>query len=162
MAVTLGYIPDCVDVLSLCNEELDRMRGQYVGSNEFLLTARSEEGWIKGTQVPFPDDGPSSKYTALFDPRPVFDLVREAFMVAADPCLPFHAFQRSLKRMLDENMCTGVAWEVATSCYEKVLHLCETDEGLTEPHDFAERAWNAYVHCVCKRTTIIFLWTSYY
>ena len=44
MAVTLGYIPDGVDVLSLCNEELDRIRGQYVGSNEFLLTARSEEG----------------------------------------------------------------------------------------------------------------------
>ena len=71
--MTLNYIPDGVDVLSLSSEELDRMRNQHGGVYEFLLTARSEEGWIKGTQVPFPDDGPSSKYTALFDPIPVVD-----------------------------------------------------------------------------------------
>ena len=82
MAVTLGYIPGGVDVLSLCSEELDRMRNQHAGSYEFLLTARSEEGWINWTQVSFPDDGPSSKYTALFDPRPVFDPLRRAFWYA--------------------------------------------------------------------------------
>ena len=52
--------------------------------------------------------------------------------------------------MLDVNMCTGMAWEGATPFHEKVLHLCETDEGLTEPHDFAERAWDAYVDCLQK------------
>ena len=58
--------------------------------------------------------------------------------------------------MIDVNMCTGMAWEVATSFYETVLHLCETDVGLTESHDFAERAWNAYVHCVCKEDDYYF------
>ena len=89
------------------------------GVYEFLLTARSEEGWIKGTQVPFPEDGPSSKYSALFDLSPGFDPIRQAFFVHAE-------FHRSLKQMIDVNMCTGMAWEVATSFYEKVLHLCET------------------------------------
>ena len=143
LAAALGHIPDGVDVLSLSSEELDRMRNQDAGAHEFLLTARSEEGWIKGTQVPFPDDGPSSKYTALFDPRPVFDPLRRAFLVHADPCMRFHTFQRSLKQMLDVNRRVGMAWEVATSFHEKVLHLCQIDEGLTEPHDFAERAWDA-------------------
>ena len=41
-----------------------------------------------------------------------------------------------------------MAWEVPPSCHEKVLHLCEIDEGLTEPHEFAERAWDAYVDCL--------------
>ena len=44
LAVTLDYIPDGEDVLSLSNEELDRMRNRHGGFYEFLLTARSEEG----------------------------------------------------------------------------------------------------------------------
>ena len=80
MAVALGYIPDGVDVLSLSSEELDRMRNQDAGSHAFFPTTRSEEGWIKGTQLPFPEDGPSSKYSALFDTRPGFDPIRQAFL----------------------------------------------------------------------------------
>ena len=78
--MTLNYILDGVDVLSLSSEELDRMRNQHGGVYEFLLTARSEEGWIKGTQLPFPEDGPSSKYSALFDTRPGFDPIRQVFL----------------------------------------------------------------------------------
>ena len=52
-----------------------------------------EEAWrydgavtyVRGTREPFPMLGPACKYMALFDDRPMFDALRLAFLVQADP-----------------------------------------------------------------------------
>ena len=36
-------------------------------------------------RTPFPENGPQSKYSALFDSRLMFDGLREAFMIFGDP-----------------------------------------------------------------------------
>ena len=48
------------------------------------VAARDERGFVKGTQLPFPADGPDCKYSALFDPRPAFDNLRESFLLHGD------------------------------------------------------------------------------
>ena len=46
---------------------------------------RIADGFVRGTRVAFPADGPDSKYAALFDARPEFEDLRLAFLVFSDP-----------------------------------------------------------------------------
>ena len=66
---------------------------------EGLQSARSDTGQVDGTlpRIPFPVDGPDCKYNVLFDTRPAFDTLREAFMVHADPDAQANLFLRLLR-----------------------------------------------------------------
>ena len=85
LAIQFGYIPANVDVLALGSQELASCRVANAGCSDFLKSARSDDGFVRGAREPFPDDGPACKYMALFDARPVFDALRLQFLVRADP-----------------------------------------------------------------------------
>ena len=120
----MGYIPAGVDVFNLT--EADRVGlAQSRDDIEFLKDAFwvvNGNVYVRGTRDAFPVIGPSCKYTALFDPRPVFDALRRAFLVHADPCLRVHTFQRGLKQMLDANRCVHMGWVIAAVFHEKILN----------------------------------------
>ena len=49
-------------------------------------SAKGEDGFVKATKrIPFPKDGPTCNYAALFDETLMFDGIRRAFMTFADP-----------------------------------------------------------------------------
>ena len=89
LAKKLGFVPSNLDVHVIggrvCVSGGDLQSG---GQWEGLQAARSNDGFIKGTRQVFPFDGPSCRYEALFDARPEFDALREAFMVFAPDSSP--------------------------------------------------------------------------
>ena len=77
LAVEMEYLPSSevgVDLAYVHNQNFEG-HGSVCDSS----------GFIKGSRrVVFPTDGPSNKYEALFDKRPVFDPIRESFLVFGD------------------------------------------------------------------------------
>ena len=82
----LGLIPSCADFRSLSRDELDVTIVEHGNcSCEFLGPAFQENSQgnrsVRGTQILFPEDGPKSKYDALFDTRDCSDVLRYSFLV---------------------------------------------------------------------------------
>jgi len=90
--------------------------------------------------MPFPADGPGTKYDALFDPRPAFDALRDAFMIYADPEARVTTF---LQHLQEQVVIAGDADFVA-----KVSLWSQSVMPLDAPVDFCTRAWQAYLTCV--------------
>jgi hypothetical protein len=87
IAVQLGYLSGKVQVyhdrngcmVLRCDDLLE-------GLPEGAGGARDEAGNVKGTGgQPFPSNCPACRYSALFDPNPVFDAIREAFRHSGIP-----------------------------------------------------------------------------
>ena len=86
LAIQCGYIPANVDVRALSQEEVERCREDENNAHcRSFLECVDDGGYVRGTRLPFPQHGPCCKYAALFDERPVFDSLRLAFLVQADP-----------------------------------------------------------------------------
>ena len=101
LAVALGYVPANVDILRLSCEDVEMMRSEQGAEYEFLDTAKTHDGFIKGTnRKSFPQDGPSSKYAALFDARLDFDNFRHSFLVFADARREIHTFLSRLQDLI--------------------------------------------------------------
>ena len=142
VAVEIGYISATTQV-SLGNNGQLVVRGdaQGVAVEEGLQSASTEDGYVRGLKrVRFPPDGPSCKYSALFDPRPIFDALREAFLVYGDANGRATSFLRHMARLGIHSrnysfMAELEAWTASTAPAEA-------------PMNFGVRAWNAYLACV--------------
>jgi hypothetical protein len=149
LAVRFGYIPAGMNVVLLSHQDLQEFYAVNHGCYDFLNTAHNEDGYVRGTSCEFPADGPTCKYTSLFDERPMFDSLREAFLVGA----------RASGRA---DACSTVVAQVVGDTDILTLQLLEEVTGFTvlttrwatmvaSPdvlEAFATRAWPAYVKCV--------------
>jgi len=140
LAIKMGFVPAsmeghmvdgrvCVSGASLQSD------GQWEG----LQQARGDDGFIKGTRIVFPFDGPSCKYEALFDGRPEFDALREGFMTYAPQSSP-----RQFLGLAQES-CVDVRH---TSFLRSLTSWVECPTPLREPLEFGPRAWEAYMTCM--------------
>jgi hypothetical protein len=118
------------------------------GCYDFLNTAYNDDGYVRGTRCEFPADGPKCKYTALFDDRPMFDSLREVFLVWADASCRAHAFSTAVGQVL------GIP-EISAQLVEDVLVFANMTRRWATmvaspdvPQSFATRTWPAYVKCV--------------
>ena len=85
-------------------------------------------------------NGPDCKYSALFDARPAFDALREAFLIFADPNSQAVVFTRLLSEL-------GVP--ATTAEFIGKLRQWNTTPLLVHaPVAFNTRAWNAYLDCI--------------
>ena len=87
-------------------------------------------------------DAPHCKYSALFDDRPAFDALREAFLVFGDERSKATLFARTLADV------GGV--DTNEAFYRKVRAWNEASTDMGVPERFAVRAWAAYLDCVRK------------
>ena len=106
LAVGMQCIPSDVDVFRLTEEQRVTL---LVGrdDNEFLKDAFWEENgdrYVRGTQkIPFPNNGPTCNYTALFDKRREFDPLRLSFLTYGDEQSRIHACLRRLQSLVEED-----------------------------------------------------------
>ena len=110
LAVRLGYLPSDAVILVENRTLRVSLSSSETSSHscDGVASAHDEAGYIRGTyRIPFPEDGPQCKYSALFDKRSEFDAIRESFIVQCDPEQQPHTF---LKILLEEkdDMPTGL------------------------------------------------------
>jgi hypothetical protein len=158
IAISLGYLDTDVEITCGCGPGHHRMRivaqgGAGANQCEGVQSAADDDGFVKATKrlaaqnyarIPFPEDGPQSKYSALFDSRSMFDGLRENFMTWADPASKPMRFLDQLRlqasSLANDRFQSKVdAWAMAT----------DPD---AMPEDFGRRAWGAYLHCVQNRS----------
>ena len=160
VAMRLGYLPSLKDVLVMARDELDQtITQQGEASSSFLHEAYVIDNKgvrrVRGTQKTFPDSGPSCKYTALFDDRECFDALREAFLVEASPHMTTDTFRQTLGDILGEERFSEPDHE---HIYGPALNFLDCVNALQPtfdapspvPHDFAARAWPAYLDALCN------------
>ncbi len=101
---------------------------------------------VVGTQQSFPDDGPHTKYEALFDPRTCFDAIRWSFIVSADPRMGVGTFHRLLIQLLehDESLNEGLVLQLVD--FLDAVRACGSQD-LPDalPPDLIQLAWPSYV-----------------
>ena len=142
IAVQMSYLPAGVRVasdsdggLTIANEH-EFMAENYEG----LLHAKSVDGFVRGTQIDFPRNGPKTKYAALFDKRGMFDNLREAFLVHAGIESKPTVFLASLE---------DVAGDVPfASLAASLRKWCGSRGSDARPESFGLRAWRAYLMAV--------------
>ena len=81
----MSFIPAAGNYHECSAAELENLQVENDGALcTFLAPALFENAvalrLVRGTRLPFPADGPSCKYAALFDLRPAFDALRDAFV----------------------------------------------------------------------------------
>ena len=139
-AQKLNYLPSELEVHVVAGQvRVSKADLQRDGKCEGLQPAHGSDGFIRGTRVAFPDDGPSCKYEALFDQRPVFDALREAFMTFTLGRSPQPFFNLARDSLVDKCHLPFL------SCLAAWVE-CPTP--LSEPQDFGTRCWEAYMDCI--------------
>ena len=142
VAVEMGYISATTQVTVENNGQL-LVRGDAgsVAVVEGLQSASTEDGYVKGAKrVLFPHDGPNCKYSALFDPRPMFDFLRAAFLVYGDPDFRATSFLRLME--------ARAVHSGNVSFLADVQAWMATTVPVEAPANFGARAWDAYLACV--------------
>ena len=142
VAVEMGYISATTQVTVENNGQLlVRDNAGSVAVVEGLQSASTEDGYVKGAKrVLFPHDGPNCKYSALFDPRPMFDFLRAAFLVYGDPDLRATSFLRLME--------ARAVHSGNVSFLADVQAWMATTVPVEAPANFGARAWDAYLACV--------------
>jgi hypothetical protein len=135
LAIQMGYLSAAARVDRGSHGQLQvTCQDDPAGQTEGLRSARDEDGYVRGAKrAPFPRDGPDCKYSALFDPRPAFDGLREAFMV-----------RRLFLSLLEAQVVDGASKTFHASVRQWLATAAPSDE----PADFGPRAWKAYLACV--------------
>ena len=153
LAVLMGCIPSNVDVFQLTEaERVALLFGR--GDNEFLKEAFYEDGayrYVRGTQkIPFPNDGPACRYTALFDNRPEFDPLRLPFLIYGDINSGIHTFLMRLQSLMETDTDGVLAAYVADihSFLDVARRWSNLQCPTKEIPNFASLAWGAYTECV--------------
>ena len=113
---------------------------------------RTGQRLVVGNRAPGPDDGPPSKFDALFDTNPIYDEVRFSFVNT----IPQENFERILGEEL-ETLCNGLSdaecADFLTQFKEPVVEpMCELLRELCRrkpapDYSQAERAWRSYLRC---------------
>ena len=144
VAILLGYINAGTHVNIKENGQY-RVRADpdSVSEEEGSQSAMTQDGFVRGfKRMPFPHDGPSCKYSALFDPRPIFDSLREAFLVYGDENLAATSFLH----LMDAHG----AQAGNHSFLADVKEWMALASPVAAPENFGLRSWNAYLACIGK------------
>ena len=146
VAVLLGYIPAGVDVLSLSDDHRESFAVDYAFLEESFY-CRGGRRLVRGTQEIFPDNGPVCKYAALFDLRPEFDAIRKAFFAAESELT---VFLQKLESVMVNSMdnWSEEAVQRTMTFLDSIADFAKSAVPLSEPANFAERAWAAYLDSV--------------
>ena len=120
-----------------------------------MESAKSDAGHVKGTLQPFPVDGPSCKYAAIFDTRPAFDALRLAFLLHADPHLQIETAMGALASVIAADDAEPALLAGAFAFYEQMQRWSQRNMPMCDPPDFSTRAWGAYLKCI-QRTDYYF------
>ena len=150
LAEHMSYIPPNARVVhapSGLRLEQSNVLAESAVEFEGLKSACTAEGYVRGMRIPFPIDGPSCKYAALFDPRHEFDALREAFMIYGDPASKANTFLKKLQEALQRRDGSPMISETILA-----LQAWAKADVVNEPVDFRTRAWDAYLACVAKST----------
>ena len=89
VAERMSFVPAALQVdvvggrVRVADAELHRFEAW-----EGLKPAHGDDGFINGTRICFPADGPRCRYEAFFDARDAFDALRESFMTFAPESSP--------------------------------------------------------------------------
>ena len=144
LAIRFGYLMAGVHVDIGINGQVSlRLHQDAASLGEGASSAQDNNGYVKGTKrLPFPIGGPDCKYSALFDSSPVFDSLREAFIVFADRGSRATLFLHCLQEQ-------GLS-DRHESFFGKLQQWIDTASPLEAPVDFGVRAWSAYLACVRK------------
>ena len=115
--------------------------------------------YLHGERVQFPSDGPPNKYAALFDERPMFDIIRQSFIESCDP----HSLPNTFYEAF---VACGVPDELV-ALDQHLKTWVECPKPADEVVDFARRAWPAYVaslrdpdYWLCVEELVAISWTS--
>ncbi len=102
--------------------------------------------YVRGTQEPFPADGPMTKYGALFDPRSCFDGIRWDFLVAADPHMQVRSFRQKLVNLFEDQETIDPTEVAELDEFLEALRQLDTMHiGECLSSATCRRAWPAYV-----------------
>ena len=143
MAAHLRTIPRNCDVLAMSAADLEALRRQHPREYDYLGSARSESGHIKGTRSElFPMDGPMSKYHNLFDHRPGFDALRSSFLNSS--CDHVHRVVQQFEHQVATLHLAATDLLHIQELVTSLRRMLQLRQGLLEPNNFAARAWPAY------------------
>ena len=142
LAVLLGFIPAAGNYRECSAAELENLQVENDGALcSFLAPAFFENAvglrLVRGTRLPFPADGPSCKYAALFDLRPAFDALRDAFVKESPE---FRLLLGDVLGPVEDDETQGVVLSFLDVWDEYEHCKCRAEP----PPDFASRAWLAY------------------
>jgi hypothetical protein len=142
LAFLLGFIPAAGEYQGCSSAELEQLQAENDGACcSFLAPAFFEDAagrpMVRGTRLPFPADGPTCKYAALFDIRPVFDALRDAFVKESTE---FRLLLGDVMGPLEDAGVQGVVLNFLDVWDEYEQCKCRAEP----PADFASRAWLAY------------------
>ena len=142
VAVQLGYLNARTKVsVGSQGQILMKTDPGAFGTEEGLQSAKTEDGYVRGLKrVKFPCDGPSCRYSALFDTRSIFDPLRASFLVYGDP----NVRATSFLQMMEERGANAVN----TPFLAEVQAWMQTTSPVEAPPDFGVRAWSAYLACI--------------
>ena len=142
-------------------KEVERCRDDENNAHcRSVLECANEGGYVRGTRDPFPEHGPCCKYAALFDERPVFDSLRWAFLVQADPRSGVGLMLEALGDLIGVNDTSADVFARAIDFHTMLKELHAHEVQSSEPHEFAMRAWEAYVEST-QETNYYFLSTNF-
>ena len=127
VAKLLGLVPNSFDSARLSDEGyLGTLLQEHPDSSDFLQSACSAEGFVKGTQEQFPLLGPCCKYQALFDERTSFDELREAFVISGGGnCFEF---LQALQHVTSTHQLQADQVTASQQFQSVVLHFTKTEK----------------------------------
>ena len=112
---------------------------------------------VKGTSLEFEsntDGGPSTKYEALFDPRPEFNDIRVGFLLETGGW-KLQALDREVQNLFDSNTLHNEDVKARLRNYIERFgqYFAEESSAISPPPNFADEAWPILVACICEENT---------
>ena len=143
LASACGLIPGTANYMHESEDDLCTLAGS--DPNSWLRPAYEQVGdqrFVRGQyRMPFPVNGPRSKYAALFDPNPCFDALRLAFVEEPQPCGSRKAIQGNLRC----SMCPSACRTRLETFLEAIVEFESGARAVGEaPPGFHERLWSSY------------------
>lgn len=109
---------------------------------------------VKGTSLAFEsntDGGPSTKFEALFDPRPEFNDIRIGFLLEVGGW-KLQALDRAVQDLFASNKLQNEDVKARLRSYIGRFgeYFAEESSAISPPPNFAEEAWPLLVACICE------------
>jgi hypothetical protein len=148
LAETFSLVPEGLSCLAQMSDEehahvVNENIAQY---GSWLCRPYNDDGYIRATRELAPAECPRTKYEALFDERPLFDGIRDDFLVLSGSDTQRVNVLRALKDIVQEhklsNSCQRQAMNFTNALREAQSHRRD------EFPDFNLAAWDAYVDAI--------------
>ena len=106
----------------------------------------NEDGFARSTRELTPEQCPRIKCDAVFDNRPIFDKIREDFLVSAHPDSKLKRVRQILEGLLRTDHVPHHSRALVVA-FVSDLKAADSD-CITSPPDFAADAWSFYVQAM--------------